>query len=100
MKKRFSLLVTHLLERFRAVTTVFENRNLRRLEIAWAAFNIAEYAFVIALGVLAFDRGGAAAVGLMATIAPRQANSNETAAAGSGTGWFAVLAVAFGAVAP
>jgi MFS family permease len=68
MKHRLSLLVAHLTERFRAVTTVLANRNLRRLEIAWAAFNVAEYAFVIALGVLAFDRGGAAAVGLMALI--------------------------------
>jgi len=68
MKRRVSLLLTHLTERFRAVTTVLVNRNLRRLEIAWAAFNVAEYAFVIALGVLAFDRGGAAAVGLMALI--------------------------------
>lgn len=68
MKQRFSLLVTHLGERLGAVRTVFANRNLRRLEIAWAAFNLAEYAFVIALGVLAFDRGGPTAVGLMALI--------------------------------
>ncbi len=51
-----------------AVETVFRNRNLCRLETAWAAFNLAEYAFVIALGLLAFDRGGAAAVGLIALI--------------------------------
>jgi MFS family permease len=68
MRTRISLLVTHLLKRFRAVSMVLANRNLRRLEVAWAAFNIAEYAFVIALGVLAFDRGSAAAVGLMALI--------------------------------
>ena len=68
MKHRISHLASHLTERFRAVTTVFSNRNLRHLEISWAAFNIAEYAFVIALGVLAFERGGAVAVGLMALI--------------------------------
>jgi MFS family permease len=68
MKNRFARLVAHLGERFGAVTTVFANGNLRRLELAWATFNVAEYAFVIALGVLAFDRGGPAAVGLMALI--------------------------------
>jgi MFS family permease len=68
MRHRISLLVDHLIERLRAVRTVLANRNLRRLEIAWAAFNVAEYAFVIALGVLAFERGGAVAVGLMALI--------------------------------
>ncbi len=68
MKSRISLLVRHLGGRLQAVRTVFANPNLRKLEIAWAAFNIAEYAFVIALGVLAFDRGGAVAVGLMALL--------------------------------
>jgi MFS family permease len=68
MKTRVSLLLRHLGVRLAAVQTVFSNRNLRKLEISWAAFNVAEYAFVIALGVLAFDRGGAVAVGLMALI--------------------------------
>ena len=68
MKSRISLLVRHLSARAEAVRTVFSNQNLRKLEAAWAAFNIAEYAFVIALGVLAFERGGAVAVGLMALI--------------------------------
>ena len=68
MKKGFSLLAAHLGDRLGAVATVLSNRNLRRLEFAWAAFNVAEYAFVVALGVLAFDRGGPTAVGLMALI--------------------------------
>ncbi len=66
--KSTSLLLRHLGARLEAVRTVFSNQNLRKLETAWAAFNIAEYAFVIALGVLAFERGGAVAVGLMALI--------------------------------
>ncbi len=68
MKKGFSLLAAHLGDRLGAVATVLSNRNLRRLEFAWAAFNVAEYAFVVALGVFAFDRGGPTAVGLMALI--------------------------------
>jgi MFS family permease len=68
LKRRLALLIAHLLERFRAVATVLANRDLRRLEMAWAAFTVAEYAFVIALGVLAFERGGAVAVGVMALI--------------------------------
>lgn len=68
MKHRVFLLYEHLAERVEAVRTVLANRSLRHLEMAWAAFNVAEYAFVIALGILAFDRGGAAAVGLMALI--------------------------------
>src|SRR2546423_14263568 len=48
----------------RAVGTVFGNRDLRILELAWAGVSLATWSYVIALGVYAFDIGGAAAVGI------------------------------------
>lgn len=48
----------------RALGTVFENRDLRRLELAWACFSFAIWSYAIALGVYAFDAGGPAAVGI------------------------------------
>ena len=43
------------------VGTVFRNRELRLLEIAWAGSVIGHYGFQIALGVYAYQEGGAAA---------------------------------------
>ena len=53
------------LDAFRAVVT---NRDLRRIELAWAAAITAYWAFIIALAVYAYDQGGAAAVGLVGLI--------------------------------
>lgn len=47
-----------------ALETVFENRDLRRLQLAWAGMSFSTWAFAIALGVYAFDVGGAVAVGI------------------------------------
>ena len=44
---------------------MFANRNLRLLEIAWAGSVVGHYGFQIALGVYAYEAGGATAVGAM-----------------------------------
>ncbi|HEU0304677.1 MAG TPA: MFS transporter [Gaiellaceae bacterium] len=48
---------------YATLATVFRNRELRLLEIAWAGSVIGHYGFQIALGVWAYEVGGAAAVG-------------------------------------
>lgn len=55
-------------QRFDALGQVFQNRDLRRLELAWCGFYVGEWAHVIALAVYAYDQGGAAAVGLVGLI--------------------------------
>ncbi len=57
-----------LAESLRAFRGVFGNRNLRRLELAWAGSITGEWAAAIALGVFAYRSGGAAAVGLVGVI--------------------------------
>ena len=52
----------------RAVASVFANPEVRRLQLAWGATSFAIWSFAIALGVYAFDVGGAGAVGLAAMV--------------------------------
>src|SRR5438093_285033 len=47
-----------------ALGAVMRNRNLRRVELAWGAAIAAEWAHFVALGVFAYEQGGAAAVGI------------------------------------
>lgn len=47
-----------------ALRTVFENRDLRRLQFAWGGLSFSTWAFAIALAVFAFDVAGAAGVGV------------------------------------
>jgi MFS family permease len=51
-----------------AFRAVFANRDLRRIELALAGSISGEWAYAIALAVFAFDRGGAAAVGVVGLI--------------------------------
>jgi MFS family permease len=51
-----------LVAEFKAVA---RNPNLRRLELAYGAAITSEWAFVVALGVFAYQRGGATAVGIL-----------------------------------
>jgi hypothetical protein len=44
------------------------NENLRRVELAWGAANAAEWAHFVALGVFAYDEGGAVAVGVAGVV--------------------------------
>jgi MFS family permease len=48
-----------------AFRRVFSNRDLRRLQLAWAGSNIGAWAYTIAIAVYAFQQDGAYAVGLI-----------------------------------
>ena len=47
---------------------VFASPPLRRLQLAWAGSVLGGWAYLVALGVYAYDQGGAAAVGLVGLI--------------------------------
>jgi MFS family permease len=47
---------------------VARNPNLRRLELAYGAAITSEWAFLVALGVFAYERGGATAVGVLGLV--------------------------------
>jgi MFS family permease len=51
-----------------AFAAVFTNRDLRRVELAFAGSELGKWLYIIALAVFAYDQGGAAAVGLVALI--------------------------------
>lgn len=51
--------------RAQVATISLAQPRLRRLELSWLGFNVAEYAVTIALAVYAFDQGGATAVGIV-----------------------------------
>jgi MFS family permease len=55
-------------QRAQALVQVMENRDLRRLELAWGGFYVGEWAHVVALAVYAYDQGGAVAVGLVGLV--------------------------------
>jgi MFS family permease len=53
---------------FRALRDVFRNPNLRRLELAWVGSVAGDWSSAVALGVFAYQSGGAPAVGLVGAI--------------------------------
>jgi MFS family permease len=57
-----------LAESARAFSATARNPSLRRAQLAFGAAWTAEWAFTVALGVVAFEDGGAAAVGLVAFV--------------------------------
>jgi MFS family permease len=63
-----SRLRERLAESFGALREVYRNRNLRRLELAWAGSIIGMWAYSVALAVYAYHAGGASDVGLVALI--------------------------------
>jgi MFS family permease len=52
----------------RALRDVFTNPALRRLQLAWIGSILGAWAYIVALGVYAFDQGGASAVGVVGLI--------------------------------
>jgi predicted MFS family arabinose efflux permease len=67
--------------RYGQLALVFRNRELRLLELAWAGSVIGHYGFQIALGVYAYQAGGAAAVGVMFVLRTLGALATPPAAA-------------------
>ena len=53
---------------FRALGAVLRSPALRRLQLAWVGSILGGWAYLVALGVYAYDQGGAAAVGLAGLI--------------------------------
>jgi CRP-like cAMP-binding protein len=53
---------------FASLAAVFRNEQLRRLELAWGGSITAEWAHFVALGVFAYQTGGATAVGVVGLI--------------------------------
>jgi MFS family permease len=53
---------------FAQVAAVLGNRNLRRLELAYAGAITSEWAFTVALAVFAYHRGGARDVGILGLV--------------------------------
>ena len=47
-----------------ALAAAVRNENVRRVELAWGASIAAEWAYFVALGVFAYQQGGASAVGI------------------------------------
>jgi MFS family permease len=60
--------VSPLRNRLAAAALACRNENVRRVELAWGAAISAEWAYFVALGVFAYDAGGASAVGLAGLI--------------------------------
>ena len=52
----------------RALGSVFASPALRRLQLAWVGSILGGWAYLVALGVYAYDQGGAAAVGLVGLV--------------------------------
>jgi MFS family permease len=61
-------LTRHLKESATAFRGVFGNRDLRLLQLAWAAVIVGHWAYLVAVAVFAYSVGGAGAVGLMVVI--------------------------------
>ena len=57
-----------LRESLSSFRSVFANRNLRRLQLAWAGSSLGTWAYGIALAVFAYQEGGAVAVGVVGLI--------------------------------
>lgn len=51
-----------------AVREVLGNRAIRRIELAWTAGTAADWAFLVVLLVVAYDAGGALAVGILSAV--------------------------------
>ena len=68
MLRRMRTLRRRLGESFGAMRAVFSNRDLRRVQLAWAASFIGRWAYGVALLVFAYKADGAAAVGVLSLV--------------------------------
>jgi MFS family permease len=66
--KRFNLRVSGLGHAVAGIRMAVRNPQIRRVELAWGAAIAAEWAHFVGLGVFAYQRGGASAVGLAGLI--------------------------------
>jgi MFS family permease len=57
-----------LVDSARAFASIYRNRSLRRLQLAWIGSSVGTWGYVVALMVYAYDQGGPAAVGLVGLI--------------------------------
>jgi MFS family permease len=57
-----------LAETTRGLATGFRNQNLRRLQAAWSLAWVADWAYLVALGIFAYERGGALGVGVAGVV--------------------------------
>ncbi len=73
-----------LAETLHLFASIARNADLRRLELAWAASNLASRASAIAVAVYAYEADGVAAVGLVTFV--------RLAVAAAASSWLAVLA--------
>jgi MFS family permease len=60
--------ISALTDSLSAARTVFQNRDLARVQISWAGSMFGEFLSFVAFGVYAYEVGGAPAVGLVAAI--------------------------------
>lgn len=65
MLPRMDVLKRRIANSTAAFRDVFRNENLRRLELAWAASIVGQWAYLVAVSVYAYNVGGEAAVGLI-----------------------------------
>src|SRR3990170_6772703 len=65
MLLRVAALKRRIADSLTAFKDVFRNANLRRLELAWSASIVGNWAYLVAVSVYAYGVGGAAAVGLI-----------------------------------
>lgn len=65
MLPRVDVLRRRIADSATAFGDVFRNENLRRLELAWAASIVGNWAYLVAVSVYAYDIDGARAVGLL-----------------------------------
>ena len=61
-------LLNRVVARTAAIGDVFRSPELRRLELAWAGYFIAEWASFVAFSIYAYRVGGAGAVGLLGVV--------------------------------
>ena len=61
-------MVGQLTRAIHSLATTFRNPDLRRLQVAWSLAWVADWAYLVALGIFAYERGGAVAVGVAGVV--------------------------------